>query len=152
VLSEDQEATNLLSGVKTGGKLKRKVLTRPVMTEGRAAHSDARCVGGDQTRSRQAQRESVKTADPEAFDRYLQVYAEVYDTLWDEKLKRRWARNRFGTYIRKPVARRSPGSLKADGQGRGRPTSEEGVGRRHRGRRRPLTLCRAFRRYLPLGL
>jgi hypothetical protein len=29
VLSEDQEATNLLSGVyKTGGKLKRKVLTR----------------------------------------------------------------------------------------------------------------------------
>jgi hypothetical protein len=60
--------------------------------------------------------ESVKTADP-GVRSLPQVYAEVYDTLWDEKLKRRWARNRFGTYIRKPAARRSLGSSKPTGGG-----------------------------------
>jgi hypothetical protein len=56
----------------------------------------------------------------------------VYDTLWDE-LKRRWARNRFGTYIRKWPLDAHFRQLKADGgAGTRAATSEEGVGRRHR--------------------
>jgi hypothetical protein len=124
VLSEDPGSNpNLLSGVyKTGGKLKRKVLTKgQYMTEGgvRKAHSDAlHWMKGIKHAQDKLNEESVKTADPEAFDRYLQVYAEVYDTLWDEKLKRRWARNRFGTHIRKPAALDSHfRQLKADGAG-----------------------------------
>jgi hypothetical protein len=46
--------------------------------------------------------ESVKTADPEAFDRYLRSTPRC-TTRSGTRLKRRWARNRFGTYIRKPA-------------------------------------------------
>jgi hypothetical protein len=78
----------------------------------------------------QAQQGSVETtADPEAFDRYLRVYAEVYGTLWDEKLKRRWARNGFGTYIQSRPLSTLARQLKTDGAGdAGGPTLKEGAG------------------------
>lgn len=45
---------------------------------------------------------SIKTSSRGQLLQHAQRFAEVADTIWSEKLKRRWARGRFDIFIRKP--------------------------------------------------
>ena len=47
---------------------------------------------------------SAKTASLERLTLHLFLLGQVYDCLWIEKTKRRWARGRFNTYVMKPKA------------------------------------------------
>ena len=46
-------------------------------------------------------RHSPKTTDPEKFDAFLKDYISVYGTLWDLKLKKKWAQESFRVYRKK---------------------------------------------------
>jgi hypothetical protein len=45
-----------------------------------------------------------RTSSSDDMRNHVRTLATVYDVLWGEKLKRRWARGRLDTYIRKPKA------------------------------------------------
>lgn len=47
---------------------------------------------------------SAKTASLERLNIHLTLLGKVYDDLWTEKTKLRWARGRFNTYVMKPKA------------------------------------------------
>ena len=47
---------------------------------------------------------SAKTASLERLTLHLVLLGQVYDCLWIEKTKRRWARGRFNVYVMKPKA------------------------------------------------
>ena len=42
---------------------------------------------------------SPKTASLAVFQRHVRQYSTVYDAIWHHKLRRRWARGRFGVHI-----------------------------------------------------
>ena len=114
---------NLLSCVyKKKGKIIRKILTKgQYYTDGgvrKSMREAQRWMHGIREAQGHLDSETMKTASVEVFDRYLVRYAQVYNILWDEKLKRRWARNRFGTYVRKAETLDAYfKKLKADGAG-----------------------------------
>ena len=47
---------------------------------------------------------SPKTNDPDRWGKYLQIYSEYYEILWDHYTEKKWSRQRFHLYIMKRKA------------------------------------------------